>query len=87
VYGILLIETVQTALNGADMYYWFVSGFGNVNHLASFVAASFDVPLMESIVAFSVQLFYVYRIWVLSAKQAWLFCAVICLVSQSHVSF
>jgi hypothetical protein len=69
------------------MYYWFVSGFGNINHLASFIAASFDVPLMESIVAFSVQLFYVYRIWVLSAKRAWLFCVVICLVSQSHVSF
>ena len=84
VYSIFLVETVQTALTGADLYYWFVSGFGNIVHLSTTYASGFDVPIIGSVVALTVQLFFVYRIWVLSGRTAWFICLCICLVSQSY---
>jgi len=86
VYSVFLIETVQTGLTGADLYYWFVSGFGNLGHLASPYVSAFDVPIIGSIVSLTVQLYFVYRIWVLSGRSSWLLCLVICLVSRSYRS-
>ena len=82
-YSVFLVETLQTALTGADLYYWFVSGFGNMDHLTAPYVSAFDVPIIGSIVSFTVQLFFVYRIWVLSGKSSWFLCLIICLVSWS----
>ena len=83
VYSVFLLETLQTALSGADLYYWFVSGYGNTDHLTSPYASSFDVPIMGSVVSLSVQFFFVYRIWVLASgkKGSWWLCILICLVN------
>ena len=86
VYSIFFLETLQTALSGADLYYWFAAGFGNMEHLATPYASSFDVPIMGSVVSLTVQFFFVYRIWVLSKKR-WLgLCVIICLVTSSQNS-
>jgi hypothetical protein len=87
VYSVFLLETLQTALSGADLYYWFVSGYGNIDHLTSPYASSFDVPIMGSVVSLSVQFFFVYRIWVLAGgkKGSWWLCILICLVILSVV--
>ena len=81
VYAIFFIETLQTALSGADLYYWFGSGFGNIHHLSNPYASAFDVPIMGSIVSGAVQYFFVYRIWVLSDRKWWL-CVIISVVSR-----
>ncbi|KAI0302139.1 hypothetical protein BC826DRAFT_500361 [Russula brevipes] len=81
VYAIFVIETIQTGLNCADLFYWLISGYGDVTHLSSFFASSIDVPIIESVVSIIVQFFYAYRIWILSAKQSWWFCLLICLSS------
>jgi hypothetical protein len=81
VYSVFLLETVQTALTGADLYYWFVTGFGNPAHLASPSLSPVDVPIIGSIVSFTVQLFFVYRIWVLGGRSSWPLCLLICLCS------
>ncbi|KAH9039084.1 hypothetical protein EDB85DRAFT_2141336 [Lactarius pseudohatsudake] len=78
VYSVFLVETVQTALSGTDLYYWFVSGFGKMDHLTAPYNSAFDVPIMGSMVALIVQFFFVYRIWVLSKRSS---CLVICLFS------
>jgi hypothetical protein len=83
VYSVFLLETLQTALSGADLYYWFVSGFGNMNHLASPYASAFDTPIMGSVVTLCVQFFFIYRIWVLGSKEAWWICILIGLVMSS----
>ncbi|KAH9035702.1 hypothetical protein EDB84DRAFT_1215100 [Lactarius hengduanensis] len=57
VYSVFLVETVQTALTGADLCYWFVSGFGNMDHLSSPYLSAIDVPIIGSIVSLAVQLF------------------------------
>ncbi|KAH9961950.1 hypothetical protein BC827DRAFT_1267304 [Russula dissimulans] len=80
-YGIFFLETLQTALNGADLYYWFASGFGSFDHLTSPYATVFDVPMIESLVSLAVQCFFMYRIWVLSNKKSWWLCIFIFLFS------
>jgi hypothetical protein len=81
VYSIFFLETLQTALSGADLYYWFASGFGNVERLATPYISFFDTPILGSVVSLSVQFFFVYRIWVLSKKRWWWLCILICLFS------
>ncbi|KAH8995386.1 hypothetical protein EDB92DRAFT_1943366 [Lactarius akahatsu] len=83
VYSVFLIETLQTALTGADLYYWLVSGFGNLERLTSPHLSGFDVPIIGSIVSLAVQFFFVYRIWVLSGRSSWflIVCVIICLCS------
>ncbi|KAI0043605.1 hypothetical protein FA95DRAFT_1563141 [Auriscalpium vulgare] len=84
VYGVFLIETSQTAMSGADIVYWFASGFGNLARLRDTYLSPFDTPFMGSFVAFIVQLFYSYRIWVLNKKLLWL-SGLIALVSLTQV--
>ncbi|KAI9452100.1 hypothetical protein F5148DRAFT_1378708 [Russula earlei] len=81
VYGFFFLETLQTALTGADLYYWFASGFGNLDHLASPYLAFFDVPVIGSVVSLTVQFFFAYRIFVLSKRKALWLCAIIALCS------
>ncbi len=80
-YTVFLLETVQTALTGADAYYWFASGYGDLNRLATPFASAIDVPIIESIVSAMVQYVYAYRVWILSNK-SWWFCSLICLVGR-----
>jgi hypothetical protein len=55
VYILFFPETVQTALSGADLYYWFALGFGKPDHLFSPFLSFLDVPIMGSFVALTVQ--------------------------------
>jgi hypothetical protein len=84
VYAVFLLETLQTALSGADLYYWFVSGFGDMDHLHSPYLSPFDVPIIGSAISLTVQFFFAYRVWVLSAKKSWWLCVIICIVSWLH---
>ncbi|KAF8486820.1 hypothetical protein DFH94DRAFT_849361 [Russula ochroleuca] len=76
-------ESVQTALSGADIYYWFAAGFGNEVQLVRSFASFFDLQILGSVVSLSVQFFFVYRIWVLSEKRSRWLCIIICLVTSS----
>ncbi|KAI9452096.1 hypothetical protein F5148DRAFT_521619 [Russula earlei] len=86
VYIVLFLETIQTVLNGADLYYWFISGYGDLTHLSSPFASSFDVPIIESVVSLTVEFFFAYGIWVLSSQRSGWFCSLICLVGRSQAS-
>ncbi|KAH9053817.1 hypothetical protein EDB87DRAFT_156385 [Lactarius vividus] len=79
VYSVFLVETLQTALSGADLYHWFISSFGNMEYLTAPYVSPFDVPIMGSIVALTVQSFFMYRIWVLGGRSSWFLCLFICL--------
>ena len=72
VYGIFLLETLQTALSGADIYYWFASGFGNMLHLGNPYISPFDTPVLCSLIALLVQGFFCYRIWLFNKSARWL---------------
>jgi hypothetical protein len=86
VYTVFLLETVQTALTGADAYQWFGSGYGDLNRLTSPLLSAIDIPIVESIVSAMVQFFYAYRVWILSNK-SWWFSSLICLVGRLQAPF
>lgn len=86
VYGIFFLETVQTVLRGADLFYWFASGYGDMKHLLNPFTTPFDGPILESLVSTIVRFFYAYRIWVITNKRSWWLCFLICLVRQSLAS-
>ncbi|KAH9987912.1 hypothetical protein BJV74DRAFT_473182 [Russula compacta] len=71
-YFVFLLETVQTALTGADAYYWFMAGFGNMERLRNSNFGGIDNPLIDAIISLVVQVFFCYRIWTLSDRSLWL---------------
>lgn len=66
VYGLYFLETAQTALATADAFHWFAIGYGNMISLSQPYASSVDAPIMDGIIAFIVQIFFCWRIWVCS---------------------
>ncbi|KAI0267869.1 hypothetical protein BC834DRAFT_62804 [Gloeopeniophorella convolvens] len=72
VYFILIIETVQTALTGVDIFYWFANGFGNVIHLNNVYISFADTPVIAAFISLIIQSFFCYRIWVLEKSLWWL---------------
>jgi len=87
-YFTFLLETVQTALSGADIYYWFIEGFANIERLKDSHFAPIDIPIFHGIMAFVVQGYFCYRIWTLNKRSSKL-CIVIALLTvvQSVGSF
>ncbi|KAH9048681.1 hypothetical protein EDB83DRAFT_1433123 [Lactarius deliciosus] len=71
-YFVFVLETVQTALTGADIYYWFVDGFGDVERLAHSHFSSIDSPVMRAVISLIVQGYFCYRIWVLNKRSSWI---------------
>ncbi|KAJ6557800.1 hypothetical protein B0H19DRAFT_946878, partial [Mycena capillaripes] len=65
VYVVFFFETISTAMNGAGVYYWFVTGFSDVEQLSQLRFSPFYLPLTGSIMALVVQLFFCYRIYIL----------------------
>ncbi|KAF9458912.1 hypothetical protein BDZ94DRAFT_1269418 [Collybia nuda] len=69
VYILFSLELIQTGLSTADAFHWFVYGFGNMNTLATAYISPIDAPIMNSLMAYMVQLFYGWRLWVLSKSR------------------
>ena len=72
------METTQTALTGADVYFWFIEGFGDVERLHISHYAPIDIPIMSAVISLTVQMYFCYRIWSLT-RNMW-FCAIIAIV-------
>ncbi|THU83381.1 hypothetical protein K435DRAFT_734000 [Dendrothele bispora CBS 962.96] len=68
-YFIYALELVQTILVTNDAFHAYGSGFGNYDELTSMHEYWFSVPIMSGIVALIGQLFFGYRIWVLSSSR------------------
>jgi hypothetical protein len=76
---VFLLETVQTALTGVDVYRWFITGFGNLDSLKDPNFAAIDSPTIDAIISLIVQGFYCFRIWTLR-KQLWWLSVIIAIV-------
>ncbi|KAF8470502.1 hypothetical protein DFH94DRAFT_213402 [Russula ochroleuca] len=79
-YFVFLLETAQTALNGADVFFWFIQGFGDVDRLKDSHFAPIDIPIIHAIISFTVQAYFCYRIWILNKRSLWL-CTIIAIAS------
>jgi len=82
-----VLETAQTALTGADIYYWFVDGFGDAARLERSHFSSIDSPVMRAVISLVVQGYFCYRIWVLNKRSSWI-CwtiAVVCIPDPPRI--
>jgi len=84
-YSVFLLETVQTALTGGDIYYWFIAGFGNVDRLRNSRFSAIDSPTMDAFISLIVQWFFCFRIWTLNKRMWWL-CLVIAVLSVAQAT-
>ena len=85
-YFVFLLETVQTGLTGADVYYRFMAGFGDFEGLKKSRFSPIDTPTMDGFISLIVQVFFCYRIWTLN-KRLWWLCVVIAAVSLTLLTF
>ncbi|KAG6916857.1 hypothetical protein DXG01_004838, partial [Tephrocybe rancida] len=82
VYGLFILDTLQSVLGTADAFFWLAKGFGNMNMLADPYISPFDQPMLDGIIAFIVQTFFCWRLWVLQ-KSWWLPVSVFVIVLAS----
>jgi len=80
VYFVLAFETAQIVINGIDTWDLFANRFGDIGILATPGLGAIDTPMMGSITAFVVQIFFCYRIWIIN-RAAWWFSALVGFVS------
>ncbi|KAF8996709.1 hypothetical protein BDQ17DRAFT_1172193, partial [Cyathus striatus] len=66
VYIVFILETIQSAMIGRDVYVTFAKGFGNPDAINNIHLEWFTLPFLGSIVAGMVQILYAYRIHILS---------------------
>ncbi|KZT09995.1 uncharacterized protein LAESUDRAFT_756209 [Laetiporus sulphureus 93-53] len=66
VYAVLACEIVQTGLLTADSFDNWVYGYGNIDALATFHNGWFSVPVICGVLSAGVQMFFAWRIYVLS---------------------
>ncbi|KAI0253504.1 hypothetical protein BJV78DRAFT_181488 [Lactifluus subvellereus] len=82
---VFLLETAQTTLTGADVYYWFMAGFGDLKSIENLRFFHIDIPILGAIISLIVQEFFCYRIWVLNKRLLW-FCVVVAVLSVAQAS-
>lgn len=82
-YFVFLFETAQTALTGADVYYWFMVGFGDLDRLRNSNFSAIDSPTIDAFISLIVQGFFCYRIWTLNKRMWWL-CLIIAVLSVAQ---
>ncbi|KAF8192883.1 hypothetical protein K438DRAFT_1969997 [Mycena galopus ATCC 62051] len=65
VYVVALLDVLQTVMMTADAFHWFVYGFDSLIASDQSFLNSWDVPVLDSIIALIVQAFYCWRIYIL----------------------
>ncbi|KAJ6631128.1 hypothetical protein B0H10DRAFT_708496 [Mycena sp. CBHHK59/15] len=76
VYFIFFFEALSTCLNAADAAFWYASGFGNIIQFSQAHISPFYTPIMGSIIALMIQLFFCYRIWIIKSSALFLSIAI-----------
>ncbi|KAF8182016.1 hypothetical protein BJ912DRAFT_978782 [Pholiota molesta] len=68
VWGLYILECIQTALSSADIIHWFAYGWGRAEVLTEAYVNPIDLPIMAGLIAMIVQLYFTWRIWILSSS-------------------
>ncbi|EKM52241.1 uncharacterized protein PHACADRAFT_260480 [Phanerochaete carnosa HHB-10118-sp] len=69
VYGVYLIETTQTILVTHDAFNAYAKGYGDLTALGSAQLEWLAVPIFSGIVSATVQMYYAYRVTILSGSR------------------
>lgn len=63
VYGLCVLEVVQTTLATMDGFHWFVYGWGNMNNLLDIHMAAVNSPIMDGLIGAIAQSYFCWRIY------------------------
>jgi len=63
VYGVVILEWIQTGLTTAAAFDFYVHNFGNVPNLLSLRYTWFSVPVMTAIASVVAQMFFAWRVY------------------------
>jgi len=80
-----ILELVQIVLATRDAFRTFGPGWGDMEVLDQVAWIWFSIPVMSSIISFTVQMFFAWRIWILSRK-VWIPIAVVIISTIQAVS-
>ncbi|KIK53876.1 hypothetical protein GYMLUDRAFT_207154 [Collybiopsis luxurians FD-317 M1] len=69
VYVVYLLDWAQTCLATYDAFNWFVYGWGNLPALYQLYSSFLNIPILSSVIALIVQVFFGWRIWRLSQSR------------------
>ncbi|KAJ7058558.1 hypothetical protein C8F01DRAFT_1148552 [Mycena amicta] len=83
VYFVFLAVLVSAVLNAIDVQFWYAEGFGNIVSFADPRNGRFYTPIMGSFIAFLVQAFFCYRIFIIK-RTAWPISVLILIVSMTQ---
>ncbi|KAE9387721.1 hypothetical protein BT96DRAFT_890965 [Gymnopus androsaceus JB14] len=79
VYTVYLLDWAQTCSATYDAFHWFVYGWGNIPALYDLYSTFLNVPILSSIIAVIVQIFFGWRIWKFSQSRVSF--ALVCLLA------
>ncbi|KAJ3566022.1 hypothetical protein NP233_g7262 [Leucocoprinus birnbaumii] len=63
VHFLFILDSAQTFMTMADIFFWFVRNYGDYQKMFVFNLAAVDGPLLDAIIAVTVQLVYCWRMW------------------------
>ncbi|KAJ7755373.1 hypothetical protein DFH07DRAFT_492788 [Mycena maculata] len=76
VYLIFFFMALSMCLNAADAFFWYGSGFGNLIQFTKAHISPFYTPILGSVIALIIQLFFCYRIWIIKSQALYLSIAI-----------
>ena len=84
-YGVIFLETLQSGFALGDLFYLLATGNIFIGYVIDSALSPWVGPiLIGGMVAVIVQLFFAYRIWVLSNQKSWWLCLTILFVSPFY---
>ncbi|KAH9940619.1 hypothetical protein B0H21DRAFT_824746 [Amylocystis lapponica] len=86
VYGTLCFEWVQTGLMTADAFDIYVYGYGDITAMLSYHSTWFSVPIMSGFIAAIVQIFFAWRIYMISRSRIMMGVIVLCAIGQFAIA-
>ncbi len=81
-FTLYFLECAQTALSSADTFHWFSRGWGQLDFLSDPHFCSYRYTVMAGLIAIIVQLYFTWRIWILSTST--LLCTLIGAISVAQ---
>ncbi|KAJ3880906.1 hypothetical protein F5051DRAFT_322848, partial [Lentinula edodes] len=69
VYIVYLLDWAQTCSATYDAFHWFVYGWGSIDALYDLYSTFLNVPILSSVIAAIVQVFFAWRIWRLTQSR------------------
>ncbi|KIJ37123.1 hypothetical protein M422DRAFT_178467, partial [Sphaerobolus stellatus SS14] len=81
VYSLFCLEIAQTIILTKDSWDWFINAWADPVRVGEYGIEWLNLPIMDGVIAGTVQLFFAWRIWILG--RSWPLAGLVAIVSTS----